>query len=290
MCMQTGFSVISLFACGRSTLPTLVLTCLQESWVILQRSRQLIGLGEALALGAHGSITAKRVEAGRGIASCHGRTCVTLHQKQFGSARGHALTTQEVCVWVSGWQKPRSQAAGHPASGTRLTVRSLDALGRCLPSSFPCPPRALSQDCHFTKARSSHLLHWGHLTGERHLRPLGRARRCQDAPAPEWAGAEVPRTPFWGVPFFPLGWFLWSAARVYHPPRPAPLRGCQRLETTVWDSPGPGPPRRILPVPGQHPASPHPSSAPKSCSRTRRPFLAELNTNHSAQEISTWRP
>lgn len=61
--------------------------------------RQLIGLGEALALGAHGSITAKRVEAGRRIASCRGRTCVTLHQKQFGSARGHALTTQEVCVW-----------------------------------------------------------------------------------------------------------------------------------------------------------------------------------------------
>lgn len=46
----------------------------------------------ALALGAHGSIKAKRVEAARGRASCCGRICVTLHQKQFGSARGHLLT------------------------------------------------------------------------------------------------------------------------------------------------------------------------------------------------------
>lgn len=94
--MQTGFSVISLFACGRTKLPTLLLTCLQESGVVLQKSTQLIGWGGAPSLGAHGSITAKRVEAGRGIASCCGRMCVTLHQKQFGSAGGHALTTQGV--------------------------------------------------------------------------------------------------------------------------------------------------------------------------------------------------
>lgn len=86
-------------------------------------------VGGAPSLGAHGSVTAKRVEAGRGIASCCGRMCVTLHQKQFGSARGHALTTQGVggVGGVPGWQKPRSQTAGHPASGTQLTVRSLNA-------------------------------------------------------------------------------------------------------------------------------------------------------------------
>lgn len=51
MCMQPGFSVISLFVCGRSTLPTLLLTCLQESWVVLQRSRQLMGVGGGVGVG-----------------------------------------------------------------------------------------------------------------------------------------------------------------------------------------------------------------------------------------------
>lgn len=62
------------------------------------------GGGRALALGAPGSITAKRVEAGSGTASCCGCMCVTLHQKQFGSARGHPLTTRGV-RWMPAWQK-----------------------------------------------------------------------------------------------------------------------------------------------------------------------------------------
>lgn len=165
--------------------------------MVLQRSTQLIGLcgggggGGAPALGAHGSITAKRVEAGRGIASCCGRMCATLHQKQFGSARGHALTTQGMGEWVgclAGRNQGAKQLATQPAGPSfdspelECSCHVRGALGRCLPSSFPCPPRALSQDCHFTKARSSHLLHWGHLTGERHLQPFGGAWRCQDAP------------------------------------------------------------------------------------------------------------
>lgn len=114
--------------------------------------------------------------------------------------------------------------------------------------------------------------------------PLGSPNR-REALAASRRGLEVPRRTrvsrsggpqdagLRGVPFF-----LWGdSCNLQH--------GDHSLE-----QPGPRATRRILPVPGQHPASPHPSSAPKSCSRTRRPFLAELNTNHSSQEISTWRP
>lgn len=77
----------------------------------------------ALALGAHGSIVAKRLAAWQWTSklpaslcfgnsssaqSCGARMCVTLRQKHLGSPRGYPLTTRGL-GWVSGGRNRGAQ-------------------------------------------------------------------------------------------------------------------------------------------------------------------------------------
>lgn len=166
-------------------------------------------VGGAPSLGAHGSITAKRVEAGRGIASCCGRMCVTLHQKQFGSAGGHALTTQGVGGRVgclAGRNQGAKQLATQPAgpswqSGAWMLL-PCPGCARSLPAQlFPMPTKS---------ALAGLSLHQG---AKFPPAPLGSPNR-REALAASRRGLEVPRrtrvSRSWGpqdaglrgVPFF----------------------------------------------------------------------------------------
>lgn len=125
---QTGFSVFSLFAYGRKTHAPFAFVDrsprkLCSSAEIKAADEERGGGQGALALGAHGSIMAKRVEAWQcnsqlpaslclgnssSTQSCGSRMCVTLRCKHFGSPRGYPLTARGL-GWMSGGRNRGAQ-------------------------------------------------------------------------------------------------------------------------------------------------------------------------------------